>query len=127
MPLLLIRFMLWTVLTVLPFMWYEIVEMPYPQPVLSLAYAVAVVGVVAGTFARVPLRPGKDPTLFPVRAAAGVASIATPAFAVGALWIMPHLEPRTSKLLLLAGCSLVVISLLAFKTAHGLLRETPTP
>jgi hypothetical protein len=122
-----IRILLWVMLAGLPLAWYAIAEVPYPEPVRGLAYALAIAAVVIGSAVRIPLRPGQDGTLFPVRAAAGLFSIAIPAFAALLLWAMPYLEPRTSKLLALAGATVFAVSALAFATLLGVIRSTPKP
>jgi len=123
----LIRFALWTILAGLPFAWYAIAGVSYPESIVGLASLVALGAVIIGTMVKVPLRAGNDPTLFPVRASAGCASMAAPGFAVLLLWAMPHLEPRTSKLLLLVAGALFLLSLLAFTTISRVLRDTPRP
>lgn len=122
-----IRIILWVILAGLPFAWYAIAEVPYPAPVRGLAYALALAAVVIGSAAKIPLRQGQDGTLFPARAAAGFSSIAAPAYATVLLWALPHLEPRTSKLLVLVGAALFAIALLAYATLFGVLRGTPKP
>jgi hypothetical protein len=127
MPFIAIRILLWAILAGLPLVWYAIAEVSYPEPVRGLAYALAIAAVVIGSVVRVPLRPGQDGTLFPVRAAAGLFSIAIPACATLLLWAMPYVEPRTSKLLALAGATVIAISTLAFVTLLGVIRSAPKP
>jgi hypothetical protein len=122
-----IRILLWVILAGLPLAWYAIAEVPYPEPVRGLAYALALAAVVIGSAVKIPLRPGKDGTLFPLRAAAGFSSVGAPVYATVLLWALPHLEPRTSKLLVLAGAALFAISILAYATLFGVLRGTPKP
>jgi hypothetical protein len=122
-----IRFLLWVTLAGLPLAWYALADVSYPEPVHRLAYAVAIAAVVIGTAVKIPLRPGQDSTLFPVRAAAGFSSMAAPLFLTLLLWAMPHLEPRTTKLTLLVGASLFALSMLAYATLFGVLRTTPKP
>jgi len=123
----LIRFALWSILAGLPFAWYAIAGVIYPDSVADLAYLTAIAAVLIGTISKLPLRAGVDPVIFPVRAAAGCASLVTPASAVILLWAMPHLEPRTNRLILLIGGTLFLISILAFATISRVLRDTSRP
>lgn len=127
MPLILIRFLAWVVALGLPIATYAILDVRYPEETRWLAYALAAGGLLLGTFAKLPLRAGNDPTLFPVRAASGCSSFVPPALAAGLLWLLPHLPAKASQILALLLLVVLVLSFLAFATASRILRDTPKP
>ena len=125
MPLVLIRFLAWLLVLGLPFATYAIFEVQYPAETRWLAYSLAGGGLLLGTLAKLPLRAGNDPTLFPVRAASGCSSFVPPSLAASLLWLLPHVSAKTAQILALLLLATFVISVLAFATASRVLRDTP--
>jgi hypothetical protein len=122
-----IRLIFWLVMIAMPFAAYNISGIDYPPDTRTIAYLLAIGGVVVGTVSKLPLRAGNDPTLFPVRAASGCSSLLAPAGALVILWLIPHLAATTTKLIALFFVSAFIISLLAFATISGVLKATPRP